>query len=197
MAIKPHLKQTELEHGTIVLIVRQPLKRATKWLVFPPSGQEAPQTARKSTKLRMLCTIVIPPESQIIVSFTTGQQGLRIVQPLRAVYEKYQLPIANRVCMVTLGCPFQVLVFKWVKQLSRLVENQFIGFVIPKPLEMLYKQVTAFEFLGPSTQRVGKSTDYVHADGLLAPNRQPEVTTVTPAENNEQFEMISSMQGPL
>lgn len=46
-----HLKQVELEDGTVIPMVQHPLKRATKWQFRLPAAQKSPPAVQESTKL--------------------------------------------------------------------------------------------------------------------------------------------------
>ncbi|CAN8071373.1 unnamed protein product, partial [Agarophyton chilense] len=126
-AIRPRLKQVELEDGSTVPIVRQPLKRASRKHVPLSAAKEPTPTNRDSTKLRVASSVTIPPESQVMVSVNSRQHGLQVVQPLPSLYEKFQLTVANGIVQVTPNSPFRVLVANLGKAPQTLAKNQVIG----------------------------------------------------------------------
>lgn len=88
-AIQPCLDQIELRDETVIPLVRHPLKRGTKLQIPLPAAQKALPAAWGSTKLRRFSLIVVPPESQVMVSVNFRQHGLKIVKPIPALYERY------------------------------------------------------------------------------------------------------------
>lgn len=144
--IRLRLNQGELENGTVVPIVLQPLKRATKCQVSLTCTQERP-LARELTGLRRASAIVRPSKSQVIISFNYHKQGLRNVQPSPGNHEKYQLKISNAVLMITPDRPLQVLVVNLSKQPQRLAKHQFIGSVKSHLLEMLLRPVVSADII--------------------------------------------------
>lgn len=136
-SIRLRLNQVEPEEGTVVPIVRQHVKPATIRQFSLPPAQVIQLATREYTKLRATSAIVVLPESQIMVSVNSCQNGLRIVQPLLALYDKYQSAITNGVVSLTPDHPFQLLVASLDKTPQRLAKHQIIGSVIPHPLPML------------------------------------------------------------
>lgn len=197
-AIRPCIKQVELEDEIVIPIVRQPLKRAIKWQVPLLAAQEALLATRKSTKLLLVSNIVIPLKSKVTVLVSSRNYGLAIFRALPALYEIYQSAIANRDVPVTPDHPLQVFAAKLAKKPQRLTKHHVIETVTPnKLITMLPTCLTASMVLRITTHDVENSTHYVPMNELHTPNRPLNVTVVAQAGNDEQLKSGNTTLDPI
>lgn len=84
-----------MEDGSLLPIVRRSLRRVSSNLVplLPPLQDSAPP--KESPKLRVARPVAIPSESQVMIDVTAAPRRLRVGQPLKSLFEKYQLDLAN------------------------------------------------------------------------------------------------------
>lgn len=140
--------------------------------------------------------------SQIIVWYLSPHHGLRIVQPLPALCDKYQLAIADGIVRFTLDCTYEVLVSNLATQPQHLAKHHIPGSATPHSLVTLPIRVMGAEVPEITTEGMGGptgsvSTDRLFTDRLFPLNGPSDVTTVNPVGNDKQLKTGNSAKKPI
>lgn len=96
-----------------------------------------------------------------MIDVTAAPREIRVVQPLNALYEEYQVAFANGVVQISNEPPFQVLISNLRKQAHYLAKNQVVGTVLTHPTALIHIKVSATGMLGltPTSEDTPQSKD--------------------------------------
>lgn len=95
LAIWPRQRSSEMEDSSMVPIACPPLRHASENHEPLPSAQQPATAIFESNELRVAPPIWFPTESHTWVTVTSRHQGLRMMQTLSSLYEKYSFSTAN------------------------------------------------------------------------------------------------------
>ena len=147
-AIFPRRKEAELVDGTVIAIVRRPLKRLPTAEQTPEGGLDVRLDTRKSPRLRVAKATRVKAKSQNWVPVTSERKGLCVLQPSPDLFSKSSLALANVVAAVESNSSFSILVPNFARYDLRFAKCQSLGTVLPHLTSVIGTKLTMAEVVG-------------------------------------------------
>ncbi|CAN8069066.1 unnamed protein product [Agarophyton chilense] len=147
-ANRPRRRLVELDDGSMVPIVRKPMRRCSEAPPLPPSMKYRKSRGRVSPRIRVAKGAMLKAQTQTWVQVRTERHGLVVIQPNTRMYESRGFLFANGIVQVDPGSPFWILVINFTDNDYQIPKNQVVATALPHPTVVFPTHISTAEVLG-------------------------------------------------
>ncbi|CAN8069585.1 unnamed protein product [Agarophyton chilense] len=147
-AIRRRRKLVELDDGSMVPIVRKPMRRCPEAPPLPLSMEYGKSRGLVSPRIRVAKSAMPKAQTQTWVQVRTERHGLVVIQPNTRMYESRGLLVANGIVQVDLGSPFWIPVSNFTDNDYQIPKNQVVATALPHHKVVVPTHISTAEVLG-------------------------------------------------
>lgn len=152
--IKPRQRVVQFDDSTTVLIIRNPGARNRNGVPLPEAQKFPKGNKRTSTKVKVSKPVTLQPESQPVITVTTDQRGLIVVEPVWRIFDSNMCLVGTGVTQLTPNTELRVLFAYLGKNPKTLTEGQTIATAVEHPTAMMGAPITHGEVLGVAVEKL-------------------------------------------
>ena len=131
-------KSPILAEGTEVPIIRRPAGKLESSQAPPPWDQCPRRREIPHSRVRVARRIILPPQSETVVSATSADAGLFFLLPDQRLFDRCRALLSNGIAEVQSNTPFEVIVANFGDNPVTLSKSQVLGYAIPQnPAEVI------------------------------------------------------------